>query len=252
MTIGVLDIGNSAAKAGIFESGNLRTTFLESASADAQQIADRVVRRFVEEGVGSVGISSVVPAVTAAVEAGLRADGVKDVYRVSAGSRLPFRIDYRTPATLGVDRLAAAAGVYALPDILLDDAPVVIVDAGTAATIDVLDRGRFVGGPILAGPDLLRQAVGRGTAQLPEVDLAWPARATARSTAEAVNAGIMMGFVDAVRGMLLRVIDELGSQPEVIATGGWAPLLSQKVSLIGRLAPHLVLRGVAHLVQLNS
>ncbi len=126
------------------------------------------------------------------------------------------------------------------------------MDAGTAATIDVLRRRRFVGGPILAGPDLLRRALGRGTAQLPEVDLSWPKRAIANSTAEAVAAGIMMGFVDAVRGMLLRVIDELGSQPVVIATGGWAPLLSKKVSLIGHRAPHLVLRGVAHLVQLNS
>ncbi|MDX1741636.1 MAG: type III pantothenate kinase, partial [Rhodothermales bacterium] len=69
---------------------------------------------------------------------------------------------------------------------------------------------------------------------------------------EAVSTGIMMGFVDAVRGMLLRVIDELGCQPVVIVTGGWAELLADKIALIGHHAPHLVLRGVARIVELNA
>jgi type III pantothenate kinase len=252
MIIATLDIGNSAAKGGLFDDGELVAIFREPIADGAAAVSDRIVQMLTAAGVDRIGISSVVPALSHQLDSGLRAAGLLDVHHVGTRSRLPFSISYETPSTLGVDRIAAVAGALVVPDLrIAAETPVVVIDAGTAATIDVLVSGRFVGGPILAGPELLRRAVGTGTAQLPEADLAWPDRAIARGTAEAVTAGIMMGFVDAVRGMLLRVVDELGAQPVVLATGGWAELLSHKVALIGHHAPHLVLRGVARIVELN-
>ncbi len=247
-----LDIGNSAAKGGLFESDELSATFREPLEIGESAVAERLVRRIHESGASRVGFSSVVPAVSGAVSELLARSGKVGLFRVGPDVRLPFELAYETPATLGVDRIAAAAGACA--GRASDETgvpPLVVVDAGTATTVDVVDEGRFLGGPILPGPELLRRAMDSGTAQLPDVELTWPGRAISRTTAEAVGAGIMLGFVDAVRGLLLRVVDELGRQPTVVVTGGWSELLMEKIALVGRRDPHLVLRGVNYLMSLN-
>ncbi|MDX1741918.1 MAG: type III pantothenate kinase, partial [Rhodothermales bacterium] len=139
MTIGAIDIGNSAAKFGIFEAGTLVATFAEPLDRGTRAVSSSVVEALTEGGVERVGISSVVPAIRDAVDSGLRAKGVADIVHVSADSSLPFSIGYDTPSTLGVDRIAAAAGAHVVPEFpIAPDKPVAILDAGTALTIDVL------------------------------------------------------------------------------------------------------------------
>jgi type III pantothenate kinase len=247
-----LDIGNSAVKCGLFEAGELTKTVRESHAADSVVAARRVADLVIDSGATRVGISSVVPAVSDAIETALMSGGLTDIFKVHHRSRLPFALAYETPSTMGVDRIAAAAGACSLPGLsAYHHMPIVVIDAGTATTIDVIADGSLLGGPILPGPELLRRAVRAGTAQLPTVELTWPERVISRSTSEAVGTGIMLGFVDAVRGVLLRVVDELDRQPDILVTGGWSDLLIAKVSLIGRHDPHLVVRGVASLMNLQ-
>ena len=130
---------------------------------------------------------------------------------------------------------------------------VVALDAGTAVTYEVVDRaGVYHGGAIAPGPYLMEHALHTGTAQLPEVPLELPPVPLGRSTREAIQVGILYGFIDGVRGMLDRLVEYLGEPPYVVATGGWAPFLEDHVAAIDAVDPHLVLRGVRILAEMND
>jgi type III pantothenate kinase len=239
-----LDIGNSATKAALFD-GEVLVRADRLASIDEAALRDFV------GGVSlrCVGIASVVPERTPWAVAASRAISATPPVVVSAELRLPFAMAYRTPATLGADRLAAAAGAVAL---LPEADPLVAIDAGTAMTFEVVANGAYRGGVITAGPDLLRRCLAAGTAQLPEAPAELPSFVIGGSTLEALQAGVMWGVVETARGILERMARELGRQPVAVATGGWAPLLAEHVPGVSLVEPHLVLHGVRALLALNA
>ncbi len=192
------------------------------------------------------------PLVAERVAEAVRAETLHVPLVLGPSLALPFEMGYRTPETLGADRLAAAAGAWHLYRARAPDRPLAVVDAGTAVTVEVVSAdGVFLGGAIGAGPDLVRRALARGTAQLPEATPTVPRRAVGRSTEEALDAGIMLPFLDGVRGFLARVTDELGAEPLVVATGGWGRLLAEHLRAVDHAEPHLVLHGVRALLDLN-
>src|SRR5690606_2623443 len=145
-----------------------------------------------------------------------------------------------------------AAGAHALYREAQPDRPLVVVDAGTAVTVEVVSADDvFLGGTIGAGPDLVRRALAGGTAQPPDVAPGLPPRAIGRSTREAIQSGLLFPFLDGVRGLLTRIADELGTEPYAVATGGWGTLLAEHVPAIVHAEPHLVLHGVRALLDLN-
>jgi len=236
-----LDLGNSAAKGALLDGLRVVHAFAAAPAGLAAALGGHAVSR--------AGIASVVPAHTAVwAEAVREATGCEPL-AVHAGLRLPFGMAYATPETLGADRLAAAAGAHAL---FPDADPLVVLDAGTALTLEVVAGGAYRGGAIAPGPDLLRRALARGTAQLPEVDPALPPSPIGSTTREAVQVGVMGGFVGATRGLLAATAAALGTGPFVVATGGWAGFLAAHLPEIGVVEPHLVLQGVAALVDLNA
>ncbi len=245
-----IDVGNSSLKGGLFDHGRLQETFRVSLEQGEEAAAGAVADKIEAAGVDYLGVSSVVPAVSAAIEGAVEVDGDVAVFVLTYSAALPFDLRYETPDTMGVDRIAAAAGAWQHFNGTAHR-PIVVVDAGTAITADVLVDGALLGGLIVPGPELQRRAVRLGTAQLPVVDLEWPSRVIARTTREAVASGIMFTFVDGVRGILVRIIDELGQQPNVVVTGGWGRLLSNKIAQVNLHDPDLVLRGLAAIMELN-
>ena len=249
-----LDIGNTAVKGGLFDGPALVRTFRLASDASASVPAYRHALRHHLGGVDveRVGLASVVPAVAERITEAARAETLHLPLAVAPGLALPFAMGYETPATLGTDRIAAAAGAWTRYHGETPDRPLVVVDAGTAVTLEVVSAdGVFLGGSIGAGPDLVRRALARGTAQLPEIDAVVPRRAVGRSTAEALQAGVMLPFLDGVRGLLARVTAELGAAPLVVATGGWGGLLAEHVEAVDHVEPHLVLHGIRVLLELN-
>ncbi len=247
-----LDIGNTAVKGGLFDGPDLVRTFRMATDAEASVPAYRHALRHHLGGVdvGPVGIASVVPAVAERLAEAVRAETLRLPVLLHSSLVLPFEMGYETPGTLGMDRLAAAAGAWVR---YRDEAqPVVVVDAGTAVTVEVVSAdGVFLGGAIGAGPDLVRRALARGTAQLPEVDATVPRRALGRSTEEALHAGVMFPFLDGVCGLLLRIAGELETDPLVVATGGWSALLAAHIDAVDHAEPDLVLHGIRALLDLN-
>ena len=103
--------------------------------------------------------------------------------------------------------------------------------------------GTYRGGAIAPGPRLLAQALGRGTAQLPDVEPTWPSTAIGRSTGEAIQAGVMIGFVGAVERLLVEAEAALDEPAVRVVTGGHADLLSRHIRF-DALEADLVLDGV--------
>ncbi len=244
-----IDIGNSAVKGGFFRDGDLIHAFrLDRAAATSWSAALHPHLRDVS--VLRIGLASVVPSLTGPVEEALYRETGLRALRVAPSLHLPLTLAYQTPDTLGMDRLAAAVAAWTRHG--KADRPVVALDAGTAVTYDVVDRhGVYRGGPIGAGPGLLRSALSRDTAQLPDVPFALPEEPIGRSTREALQSGLMYGFLDGVAGMLTRIARRLDAPPLVVATGGWASFLGENLKGIDHIEPHLVLFGIYHLMTCN-
>ncbi len=250
-----LDIGNSAAKGGFFEGDRLAETFRIAREAPPDAWEGALAEHLRRRAVTRAGVASVVPAATALVRPLLERLAGVPVEVLDYRMRLPFALAYETPQTMGTDRLAAAAAAWVRFGQPADGGPrsVVALDAGTAVTYEVVDRtGVFLGGTIAAGPALLRDALRRGTAQLPAVPLELPETPVGRSTQEALQAGILFAFLDGVRGMLARVREALGEAPLVVATGGWGAFLQSHLDEIDLVEPHLVLHGIRVLMALND
>ncbi len=247
-----LDIGNSSIKGGLFDGPQLRRTFrlMPQRDAGSDDIAVLLAPHLTGVTISRAGVCSVVPERTPVVTtAVVQTTGVEPL-RVHSEMPLPFELAYDTPHTLGADRLAAAAAGWVLFGSANHDRSVVVIDAGTAVTYEIIERpGRYVGGAIAPGPDLLQAALHHGTAQLPSIPLVLPDRVIGRSTREAIQSGVMYGFVDAVRGMLVRIGDQLGEIPLTVATGGWSTVLKAHLPEIQHAEPDLVLHGIRILME---
>ena len=164
--------------------------------------------------------------------------------RITAAD-LPLGVPLPQPQRVGIDRLAAAAaaGVVKRPD-----RPAIVVNCGTAATVDLVGPdGTFLGGAILPGPTLLARALAEGTSRLPAVALLEqgpPPALPGRSTEEAIAAGIGWG----IRGGIARLVAEarsaVGADADLILTGGWSHAVRDDLPGAAEL-PDLVLAGIA-------
>lgn len=149
---------------------------------------------------------------------------------------------YRDPAALGADRFAALVGARGRTR-----SPTLVVDAGTAMTVDALAAdGRFLGGMIVPGYRLMLEALARGTAELPAADGHYAD--LARGTDDAIVSGVLHALAGAVeRGRrALQCAETSSGAPALLLTGGDAPRLAPLlVDAAPQLAPQLVLEGLA-------
>ena len=169
----------------------------------------------------------------------------------------PAGLDLRLndPSGVGCDRLYAARAALELSGM-----PTVVVDAGTALTVDVVQppsdsgaghlRGEFLGGAIAPGPRLLAEALAQGGARLPRVDGRPGVPALGKDTSSALEAGIGVGLEGAALHLVRRVADEAGlEQPATVLTGGAASFLRAALCAAAPGPwfedPDLVLRGLA-------
>lgn len=252
-----LDIGNSAVKGGLFDETELIRVFSVSResvpikeSSATSGWADALSPHLRDVSLDRVGLASVVPSTASAVTGALDSLTDASVTRVRPTMPLPFELDYETPDTLGADRLAAAAaGWMQFGTVSSPPCSVIVVDAGTAVTGEVVHRdGVYQGGAITAGPALIRRALRAGTAQLPEEPLELPDEPVGRSTQSALQSGIMWGLIDGVRGMVDRLASALPDAPCVVLTGGWGAFLAAHLDRLDHNRPHLVLDGIRILV----
>ncbi len=249
-----LDIGNTNVSIGVFRAGALLAT--RRAATDPRATTDELellldgllrLDGIALADLDAIALASVVPAMTAGIES-VAARHDRPIMVAGPGT-LPLAIRVDRPDDVGADRLvnALAAG-------RLHGTPAVVVDFGTATTLDCIAAdGAYVGGAIAPGLELGLEALAARTSKLPRIELRAPDRAIGRDTVTAMQAGTIFGYQALAAGLLERVRRELADASGVtpadvkaILTGGlsaapWARALDG----IDAIDPDLTLKGLA-------
>jgi type III pantothenate kinase len=157
---------------------------------------------------------------------------------------------YEDPEAVGADRIvnAVATGKHY-------GFPAIIVDIGTATTVEAVDAtGCYLGGAIFTGLNVALDALIDRTAKLPSVDLTVePARAIATNTPDSIRSGFIYGYAGAIDALIRRLRDEMGvGGLRAVATGGPASVITRHCQEIGVLDPDLTLKGLRILHEMNA
>ena len=221
----VVDIGNSNVVVGgvegkeiIFEA-RIRTDATKTSDEyciDLKNILD--IYNVDKDGVEGSIIASVVPQVLNTFQTALLKLTGKTSLVVGPGLKTGLNIAIENPAQTGADLVVGC--VAALRE---HEAPLIVIDMGTATTMVVLDKkGSLIGGSISPGVKISMDALTGGTALLPGLQLDQPKRVIGRNTTDCMRSGIMIGTACMLDGMIERMEEELGYPAKVIVTGGIA------------------------------
>lgn len=169
---------------------------------------------------------------------------------LSRATNLPVGIDYSTPGTLGLDRIALSAGAA----MLYKGSDVMVVDAGTAITLDVVDSTpTFRGGRITPGIRLRFEALHAHTSALPLVDADGPVPVLGYSTVTAIRSGVVSGVADEITETFRRYKESYGCE-RLVLTGGDAGLLSGRIDtrIPADHVPDLMALGLLYIYKYNE
>jgi type III pantothenate kinase len=252
-----LDVGNSHIYGGVYDSGHVLLTFRKASkpgsSSDEFGLFFRSVLRENEidpNNISEIALCSVVPEAVYAISAACHKYFNSAPFILQAGVKTGLKIQYRNPLEVGADRIAnAIAGIDLFPDQNL-----IIVDLGTATTLCAIGKDRsYLGGVILPGLKMSMQALESGTSKLGSVEIVRKDVCLGRTTASSIQSGLYFGHLGALREIMKRIqMEEFdGSQPKVIATGGFATLFGG-TGLFDQIVQDLVLRGLMAVLKLNS
>jgi type III pantothenate kinase len=245
----LMDVGNTRLKWGVLDDDQIHKT---------GHIAMRKIR---DEGLGVLTsrLPHAVDAVHVSNVAGTtfatRLSGVIGMhcgcdvhFAKSAREACGVRCGYRQPRRLGVDRWVAMIGAWAEIE-----SACVVVDAGTAVTIDVIDDdGQHLGGQIFPGVRLMFEALAASTSDIPAVGRQLPAATGLDMFGDSTSKAVQNGAWNAVAGAVDRAITTLRSNaydPAVVLTGGDASRMLTALGTEPLHRPHLVLQGLARMLQ---
>ena len=249
-----VDIGNTNITIGVFNGDSLDATW--RVSTDSSRTSDEYglqlshmleTNDYIDGEITDVVICSVVPPLTPTFENLCRRYFDLTPLVVHAGVKTGIKVLYDSPRDVGADRI-----VDAIAAIRLHGGPAIIVDLGTATVFDaVTESGEYLGGAIAPGMEVSGDALFRATSQLRRVELSSPSTAIGKNTPHSIQSGLVLGYSELVKGMILRFKKELGHHSKVIATGGLATVIEKEVSSFDLVDPNLTLKGLRIVYELN-
>lgn len=250
-----VDVGNTQTVVGLVSDGDLGGHWRVStdASLTADELRVKVGGLLALEDLGwkdveRVIVSSVVPPLTLAWEDLAEEATGRPPLVVGPGLKTGLAVRYDNPHEIGADRIVNA--VAAIEEV---GSPVIVVDFGTATTLDVVDiDGAYVGGVIAPGVETSADALFAKAARLSAVDLEPPPKVIGTNTRTSMQSGLMLGEAVMVDGLVARVRAELGADAPVLATGGLAETMAPLCEVIDRVDPDLTLKGLALLYARNT
>ena len=171
-----------------------------------------------------------------------------DMVVVRQGIRTGMALRYDNPREIGADRLVNAVAAYER-----FQGACVVVDFGTAITYDPVSAdGEYLGGIISPGVEISLEALTSRAAALPRIDLVAPRQLIGKSTIEGIRSGMIYGFAGGVDAICERLMDELGREIDLIATGGLARSIVPHCRTIDEVDDLLTLTGLRLLHERNS
>lgn len=241
-----VDIGNTHISIGVFDNKKLIKEFRlatnRHATVDELGLVLAGLLRECNPGGKWAGVvmSSVVPELDSVMARAATNTFAVPVLTVTPEMKLPIKNGYTMPHNVGADRLVAA--VAAVEEF---KAPVIIVDFGTAITVDaVSDKKVYLGGAILPGLILSAEALSRGTSLLPRIEIKTPESPLGQDTEESIRSGVIFGAAGSVDYLVKKMKKEIGSQAKVVATGGLASIVVPLCSSLKHIRKHLTLDGL--------
>lgn len=238
-----VSVGNTRTRVGSFVDGKLLevSTFRNDRREKIGSAIDAAYAPLVDRDDASILLSTVDPERGEQVEKAIKEQIGRDVLRVERDMPIPVGRQLDREAMVGEDRLLNAAAAFDK-----HKQSCVIVDAGTAMTIDLVDgAGTFHGGAITPGAQLMLDSLGQRAAQLPEIELRKPEEVVGHNTAEAMLSGVFYGMRGMVREIVEQIAFSTNQYPLVIATGGDAQVLFRDSEIVERVVPDLTLWGLA-------
>lgn len=255
----VIDVGNSNTVLGVYQTS--RASFAPSPDSETRMVAHwRVatiqthtvdeygvlfrnlfaIEKIEVTAVHGIVISSVVPPMDSTLrEVCERYFHLKPLF-IEPGIKTGMPVLYENPAEVGADRVVNGVAGFEKYG-----GPCVIVDFGTATTFDAISaKGEYLGGVIAPGIGISADALFERTARLPRVAVRRPAKIIGANTVSSIQAGLFFGYLGLVDGILERLVQELGPETKVVATGGQASLIGEHSRYIKTVDDLLTLDGL--------
>jgi type III pantothenate kinase len=237
----VIDIGNTNIKVGCFRNGE------PVSAAIAEHFDIETARDWIRAyGITQAIISSVRDTDTALTE--FLQENTAGFINLSHTTPLPFKNLYRTPESLGKDRIAAVAGAF----LSYPSSNSLVIDMGTAITFDIISKnGEYLGGNISPGLMTRFKALHTFTSHLPMLGKADIPDNLGNDTSTAIIAGVQQGIIFEIHGYVDH-FTSLYSDLSVILTGGDAEFLAGKLKRTIFVIPNLVLKGLNYILDYNA
>ncbi|HSK68297.1 MAG TPA: type III pantothenate kinase [Candidatus Limnocylindria bacterium] len=250
-----MDVGNTNIKFAVFDGRDLvkswRVATSTSYTSDEYGIIVSGMFRQSQLEMGAIKgimVSSVVPSINFTIEHMCRDFFAAEPRFVGPGLKTGINILYENPRELGTDRICNAVAAYAQYG-----SPCITIDFGTATSMGAVSgRGNFIGGCILAGVRMSREAVVTGTSKLPHFELVTPEKVINRTTISNLQAGLLYGYAGQIGYLIARMKEEMEAPgAAVVATGGFAAQMAKQTSAIQHVDSLLTLKGIRMIYEKN-
>src|ERR671914_2237075 len=237
-----VDVGNTQTVFGLFDGERLeeRRRIGTEAERTGDELSVLLRGLFDLDGLEGICLASTVPALVRSYEDFAERWVGTRLLVVGPGSRTWIPVRYDDPREVGPDRIVnAVAGRERY------GAPCIVVDFGTSTNFDVVSsEGEYVGGVLAPGVEISMDALFERAARLFRVDFVEPPSVIGKTTAEALQSGLVYGFAGQVDEIVTRIRGELGAEARAVATGGLAEVVAPHARTIERVDPLLTLEGL--------
>ena len=245
-----VDVGNTQTVFGLYDGVTLaehwRVATEEHRTGD--ELGIMLDRLLDVKTVTGICLSSTVPTLIRAYEEWAERWTGARLLVLGPGTKTGIPIRYDDPREVGPDRIANSVAALELYG-----APCIVVDFGTSTNFDVVSpAGEYVGGVLAPGIEISMDALFARAARLVKVDFAEPPTVIGKTTAAALQSGLVYGFAGQVDRTVEQIRGELGAEARCIATGGLAELIAPHARTVEKVDPWLTLEGLRLVWKLNA